>query len=79
MDAFKYFIEDFLSQLIDEAIEAKKDAETEFGQGRLIGYYGSILSALNRADSFGILDEMPEKIREFNPEDLLAETDAKIN
>lgn len=71
MKTLEYYIEDFLNQVIEEAVEVKKNAKSEFEQGKLIGYYEVILSALNQAESFGITDKLPEKIREFNPESLL--------
>ncbi len=72
MEAIEYYLEDTLSQLIDEAFEEKKNAKSEFDDGVVIGYYRVILRLLNQAEGFGIKDKLPEKIRDFNPEDLLS-------
>jgi hypothetical protein len=66
------FIEDILNQLIDEA-KAIKPID-DFEKGKLFGYYFSISNILSQAVSFGVIDKLPVKLREFNPESLLNET-----
>jgi len=66
------YIEDVLSQLIEEAYELKKNAKNEFDLGGVFGYYRSISSLLNQAEAFGVGDKLPPKLRNFNPEDLIS-------
>jgi hypothetical protein len=66
------FIEDILNQLIEEAKEIK--AIDDFEKGKLFGYYFSISNILSQAVSFGVIDKLSKKLREFNPESLLNET-----
>ncbi len=72
MKAIEYYLEDTLNQLLDEALEEKKNAKNEFDNGVLIGYYRVILRLLNQAEAFGIKDKLPVKWRDFNPEELLS-------
>ena len=71
MKAIEYYLEDVLSQLLDEALVEKKNANSEFDNGVLIGYYRVILRFLNQAEAFGIIDKLPERLQKFSPEDLL--------
>lgn len=73
MKEIEYYLEDTLSQLIDEALEIKKSANSEFDKGMLIGYYGTILRLLNQAEAFGLFDKLPKDLQEFKPESLLEE------
>lgn len=66
------FIEDILNQLIDEAKVIKPI--DDFEKGKLFGYYFSISNILSQAVSFGVIDKLPLKLREFNPESLLNDT-----
>ncbi len=63
------YLEDLLTQLIDEAKELKETANSEFEKGKLIGYYDAISKILNQAEAFGI--NLPAKWIKYNPEDLL--------
>ncbi len=69
----KNYIEDLLNELIEEAKEIKTN--DDFDRGKLFGYYFSISKILNQALSFGLLDELPRKLRDFNPETLLNDQD----
>ncbi|MCI0445114.1 hypothetical protein L0152_18135 [bacterium] len=71
MKVLENYIEDSLNQLIEEALELKENADTEFDMGKLFGYYEIILKLLNQAEAFGISNKLPVKAREFNPEVLL--------
>ena len=66
------FIEDILNQLIEEANEIKPI--DDFEKGKLFGYYFSISNILNQAESFGVINKLSDKLREFKPESLLNET-----
>jgi hypothetical protein len=68
-----YYVEDILSQLIDEAIDVRKNIDNEFDKGRLFGYYEIISKFLNQAEAFNIIHDLPMKVRDFNPEDLIKE------
>jgi hypothetical protein len=46
----------------------------DFEKGKLFGYYFSISNILSQAVGFGVIDKLPLKLREFNPESLLNET-----
>lgn len=65
------YLEDIISQLIEEALELKKNSNDEFERGKLFGYYEVISRLLNQAEAFGISDKIPPKWRDFNPEELL--------
>jgi len=67
----QHYLQDTLSQLIDEALALKKDGTDEFGKGKLFGYYEVISKLLNQAEAFGIANQLPSKLRGFNPEILL--------
>lgn len=67
------FIEEILTQLIEEAGEIKANAFDDFEKGKLFGYYESISKILNQTEAFGIFDKLPDNIQKFNPEDLLGE------
>ncbi|HQH19597.1 MAG TPA: hypothetical protein PKZ43_08575 [Bacteroidales bacterium] len=67
------FIEEILTQLIEEANEIKKNALDDFEKGKLYGYYESISKILNQAESFGVFDKLPKNLQEFKPEDFLNE------
>lgn len=71
MNSTQYFLHDFLSEVIDDALELKRTAKDEFEQGKLMGYYEVISTALNQVQAFGITETLPEKIRRFVPESLL--------
>ncbi|MDR1199323.1 MAG: hypothetical protein LBK94_10015 [Prevotellaceae bacterium] len=73
MKAIEYYLEDVLRQLLDEALEEKKNANSEFDNGVLVGYYRIILRFLNQAKAFGIFDKLPERLQKFNPEELISE------
>lgn len=66
-------IEEILTQLIEEAFELKINAIDDLEKGKLLGYYCSISKILNQSEAFGIADNLPKKLKEFNPEDLLKE------
>jgi hypothetical protein len=65
------FIEEVLTQVIEEAIEIKSIASDEFEKGRLFGYIRIISKILNQAEAFGVFDKLPKNIQEFIPESLL--------
>jgi UTP-glucose-1-phosphate uridylyltransferase len=67
----EYYLTDTLNQLLDEALEMKNRINSEFDKGKLVGYYEIISKLLNQAESFGIVDKLPERVRDFNPESLL--------
>lgn len=67
------FIEDVLTQLIEEANEIKASASDEFEKGKLFGYYHSISNILNQAVAFGVFDKLSKNLQEYNPESLLNE------
>jgi len=71
MSTTEHYLDDLLNELLDDALEVKTNATTEFEQGRLMGYYEVILTALNQARAFGITDSLPGRIRQFDPESLL--------
>ena len=66
-----HYLEDTISQLIEEAFELKENVQGEFEKGKLFGYYEAISKLLNQAEAFGITDKIPLKWRNFNPEELL--------
>lgn len=72
MKKMEYYLEDTLNQLIDKAIEIREGPNSEFNRGILFGYYETISKLLNQAEAFGISHQLPEKVRDFNPEDLLS-------
>lgn len=65
------YLEDIISQLIEEALWLKKNSNDEFDRGKLFGYYEVISRLLNQSEAFGINDKVPSKWRDFNPENLL--------
>ena len=67
----EYYITDTLNQLLDEAIEIKKNINSEFEKGKLLAYYEIISRLLNQAEAFGISDKLTERVRNFNLESLL--------
>ncbi|MBK6365433.1 MAG: hypothetical protein IPG18_17510 [Saprospiraceae bacterium] len=67
------FIEEILSQLVEEALEIKANASDEFQNGKLFGYYESISKIYNQADAFGVFDKLSKSLQEFKPESLLSE------
>ena len=67
----EYYIEDIISQLIDQAFILKEKTNNEFEKGKLFGYYEIISILLNQAEAFGITDKIPLKWRDFKPEELL--------
>ena len=75
MKAIEYYLQDTFNQLLDRALEEKKNAQNsnnEFDKGVLVGYYSVILKLMNQAQAFGIRDKLPPKWRNFNPEELLS-------
>ena len=68
----EHYIEDMIDQLIEEALELKKNPQDEFEKGKLFGYYEVISKLLNDAEAFGISDKLPSKWRDFIPEELLS-------
>lgn len=66
------YLEDIINQLIQEALELKKNSNDEFEKGKLFGYYEAISKLLNQAEAFGIGDKVPLKWRDFDPEKLLS-------
>lgn len=71
MKTMEYYITDTLNQLLDEAIEIKKNINSEFEKGKLVAYYEIISRLLNQAEAFGISDKLTERVRNFNLESLL--------
>jgi len=71
MKTMEYYITDTLNQLLDEAIEIKKNINSEFEKGKLLAYYEIISRLLNQAEAFGISDKLTERVRNFNLESLL--------
>lgn len=67
------YLADIISQLIEEALELRKNPISEFEKGQLFGYYEIISKLLNQAEAFGISDKVPLKWRDFSPEELLSE------
>jgi len=65
------YLEDIVSQLIEEALELKKNSNNEFEKGKLFGYYEIISRLLNQAEAFGISDKLSPKWRNYNVEELL--------
>lgn len=65
------FIEEVLTQLIEEAFELKANAIHDFEKGKLFGYYTTISKILNQAEAFDVFDKLPKELQDFNPEDLL--------
>ncbi len=65
------FLADVLNQLIDDASELKLNAETEFQAGMLTAYYQVISKLLNQAEAFGMMEGLPEDLRDYEPEALL--------
>lgn len=65
------FIEDVLTQLIEEANEIT--VSDDFEKGKLFGYYHSICNILSQAVAFGVFDKLPKNLQEFKPESLLKE------
>lgn len=66
------YIEEILTQLIEEALEIKEKANDDFEKGKLLGYYNAISKILNQAEAFGISDKLPSRLRDYNAEDLLS-------
>lgn len=66
------YLKDVINQLIEDALELKKNANDEFEKGKLFGYYETISKLLNQAEAFGISDKVPLKWRNFLPEELLS-------
>jgi hypothetical protein len=71
MKEYELYTLDNISYLIDEAVELAKNADDEFKKGKLFGYYEVISHLLNQAEAFGILERLPIKVQEFEPESLL--------
>jgi hypothetical protein len=65
------FIEDILTQLIEEANEIK--TSDDFEKGKLFGYYFAISKILHQAVAFGVFDKLPESLQKFSPEELFSE------
>ena len=65
------YLVDVLNQLIEEALSLRGTAKTEFDKGTLFGYYHAISRMLNQAETFNIARNLPPRLRDFNPEDLL--------
>jgi hypothetical protein len=63
------YLMDVLDQLIETASQIK--ADSEFESGRLHGYYETISKLLNQAESFGLSEKLPERLRNYRSEDLL--------
>ena len=66
-----YYLTDVLDQLIEDARSLQREARDEFKIGQLFGYYFTISRLLNQAEVFDIEHQLPERLREFNPESLL--------
>jgi len=67
------FIEEILTQLIDEANEIKPSVSDDLRIGKLFGYYECISIILNQAEAFGAIEKLPKSLQEFKPESLLEE------
>ena len=65
------YIEDVLTQLIEEAKGIKVNKTDDFQRGKLFGYYEAISKLLIQAESFGVAEKLPEHLRDFNPESLI--------
>lgn len=65
------YIEEILSQLIEEAEEIKMNASEEFEKGKLFGCYECISKILNQVEAFDVFDRLPKRLQEFKPESLL--------
>lgn len=71
MKTLEYYLSDSLDQLLIEAIELKRNINCEFDKGKLLGYYEIISRLLSQAESFGIIEKVPARVRDFNLESLL--------
>lgn len=67
------FIEDTIDQLIEEAIELKGNANTEFEIGKLFGYFEVLQKIFNQLDAFGLSTKLSLKQPDFKPESLLSD------
>jgi hypothetical protein len=65
------YLSDVLNELIDEAELVKTTAKSEIDEGRLITYYQVISKLLNRAEAFGLAENLPGHVRAYRVEDLL--------
>lgn len=64
-------ISDLLIELITEAQDCKSLPPSDFEKGRLMGYYICITRILNQMEAFGFRDQLPDSLKNFNPESLL--------
>jgi hypothetical protein len=67
--SMQYYIEDCLDELIDRAEEARKERDndnTEFNQGRSLGYDEVLSFLIKQAEVFGIKEALKEKIKSFS-------------
>ena len=68
---FINFLNDTLKNIIDRAINKVDSNKDEFQKGVQFGYYEAISHFMNQADTFFILDQLDEYLKDFNPDDLL--------
>lgn len=66
------YLREVLEQLITDAIDLRESVEikNDFDDGKSFAYYCTILTLLNQAEGFGLSDNLPEKLRDFMPEQL---------
>ena len=65
------YLKDMIDQIIEDALELKKNVNSESDVGGLIAYYSIISKLLSQAEGFGIRDKIPSKWHYFNPDSLL--------
>ena len=67
----KEYIEDVLTELVNEAKSLREKRLDEFNEGRLNGIYTAVLIMLNRTVTWGIEDQLSKEWQDFSPEELL--------
>lgn len=64
------YLSDVLYQLIENASQHKREANTEFKMGVLQGYHEAISRLLNEAEAFDITEQLPKNLQDYCPDDL---------
>ena len=68
-NTYIHFLNDTIKQLIELSKEV--DKTDEYNKGIIFGYYSAISRILSQLESFDIIDELDEEIKNFIPEIIL--------
>jgi len=66
-----HFTSDTIRELITEARLIQENSRSDFDNGKLFGYYEAISLLLRQAEAFGLLEQLPADIRDFDPDELI--------